>query len=166
MAKKVSIKVIKLPKPNAKLNMSIMHPLNKDTLTKQVLKAKVGNYALGIRIQKNNRFIFKPLYVGRSDTDLNKEIQQQGLTLKVDANRKPLHTHFKYSYAPDIMAAFLKECNNFQNLNLSKSTEIDFLKKEISELKERFDKEFEIIDRKSTRLNSSHSIASRMPSSA
>ena len=115
MAKKVSIKVIKLPKPNAKLNMSIMHPLNKDTLTKQVLKAKVGNYALGIRIQKNNRFIFKPLYVGRSDTDLNKEIQQQGLTLKVDANRKPLHTHFKYSYVPDIMAAFLKECNNFHD---------------------------------------------------
>ncbi|MGB0931920.1 MAG: hypothetical protein ACPGVB_14145 [Chitinophagales bacterium] len=81
--------------------------LNRETIKAKVSK-KIGNYALGIMLKKvstdpktgkkrtSNKFV--PKYVGRSDTDLQKEIIQQGISLKKDEKGNQLYTHFAFTH--------------------------------------------------------------------
>lgn len=98
------------------LKMSTQHILSLETLNKVFKEVLIGNYAFGfIKVNKQaKKTEFIPMYVGRSDNDLKKEIYQQGLILKVK-DGKQIYTHFKFSIAKNIKEAYLKECKNYHD---------------------------------------------------
>ena len=73
-----------------------------------VTKTSSGNYALGY-VRDDRTFIVQ--YVGRSDTDLNRELKA-----KLDSKYK----QFKYGYATSPRAAFEKECQNYHDFGGTK----------------------------------------------
>ena len=79
----------------------------------------IGNYAFGYIDEVKGAFIV--CYVGRSDSDLRKEIKQQ---MKTD--RAEGCTHFKYSLARTTKEAFEKECRNYHDFGGSKSLHNDY----------------------------------------
>ena len=86
------------------LNMFGPFSLTEAEIDKQVAKKSPGNYALGeVRADKQ----FYVFYVGRADVDLNKRLK--------DWIGK--YTHFMFSYADSVQAAFEKECNNYHDFN-------------------------------------------------
>ncbi len=87
------------------LNMQGPHDLNELTIAAKVTSGKVGNYALGYMGSgaKSNTFMVN--YVGRSDSDLAKRLNDH-----VDKQPK-----FMYSYAPSVDDAFKEECRNYHD---------------------------------------------------
>ena len=89
-------------------------------LTKEMVLSKVtknmGNYVLGfIRINKKTKAKeFVNRYVGRSDTNLQFEIIQQGIKLKKDLDGNQLYTHFKFTHRIETLKEnYLKECTHY-----------------------------------------------------
>ena len=74
--------------------MSKPYRLRSSTLDKVITKTKSGVYIFGSIRKKGEQYKFFPKYVGRSDSDLNDEIRQQGLHKKVDDNGNPLYRYF------------------------------------------------------------------------
>lgn len=101
------------------------YPLTKE-LVKALVGKKAGNYALGVIIKTKqidpktgkkktyNKFITR--YVGRSDSNLQEEIIQQGIKLKVDKEGNPIYTYFAFSHSKiKAKTAYLMECENFHD---------------------------------------------------
>ena len=77
-------------------------------VNKRVPENVMGNYAFGYIDKEDGAFVV--CYVGRSDSDLKKEIKQQMRT-----DRAKGCTHFKYSIAKSVKEAFEKECRNYHD---------------------------------------------------
>lgn len=99
------------------LKMSKYLILNNENVKKYVSKS-IGNYALGYVVfnKKRNRNIFIPKYIGRSDFNLQNEIIQQGIILKLNKDNLQLYTHFKFSHFSNTeKLAYLQECKNYHD---------------------------------------------------
>ncbi|MBT8399446.1 MAG: hypothetical protein KJO98_03130 [Rhodothermia bacterium] len=89
----------------ASLEMHVSYPLDAAVVSRLVSANSPGNYALGRLTEDQSTFLIS--FVGRADNDL----------------RKPLlfwagegsFTHFKFSYASSVRAAFEKECANYHD---------------------------------------------------
>lgn len=87
------------------LNMKGPHDLNQATIAKEVASGKIGNYALGRMGSGSKSNTFMVNYVGRSDSDLAKRLNDH-----VDK-----HPKFMYSYATSTDSAFKEECRNYHD---------------------------------------------------
>ncbi len=83
--------------------MSGPYPFTSEKIDEVVTRTSEGNFALGY---VNEKDVFMVLYVGRSDTNLNRELKKYF---------KPRYKSFKYSYASSPKAAFEKECHNYHD---------------------------------------------------
>lgn len=104
-------KLIKIPI----LKMGRAYLLTKEIVLSKVTK-NMGNYVLGyVRMNKRtkaNEFVIR--YVGRSDTNLQFEIIQQGIRLKKDLDGKQLYTHFKFTHRSETLRDnYIKECTHY-----------------------------------------------------
>jgi len=90
----------------ASLDMQGAYDFNSSEIDRVVTKTSFGNYALGHleKLGEGETFIVE--YVGRSDTDINKELKAR-LSLK--------YSKFKFSYATSPKDAFEKECRNYHD---------------------------------------------------
>lgn len=82
--------------------------LTDDEVNKRVPENVMGNYAFLQKKWLAGEYFVR--YVGRSDSDLKKEIKQQMRT-----DRAKGCTHFKYSIAKSVKEAFEKECRNYHD---------------------------------------------------
>lgn len=90
----------------ASLNMQGAYNFTSSEVDQVVTKTSAGNYALGYEEKREAGTTFIVKYLGRSDTDVNKELKAK-LSLK--------HPKFKYSYASSPKDAFEKECRNYHD---------------------------------------------------
>ena len=93
------------------LNMKGPFDFEEMTIDLHVTRTSAGNYALGHVNAKG----FVPKYVGRADEDVYKRIKDH---LGED------YTKFMFSYAPDVKAAFEKECENYHAFSAQLNNEI------------------------------------------
>ena len=76
-----------------------------------IVPNSIGNYVLGY----SDMGVFNLMYVGRSDTDLQKEIQAQGANKQKKFDKK-LYTHFMFdTSAKTPEEAYYKECTNYHD---------------------------------------------------
>ena len=92
----------------ASLDMLGPFTLTDDEVNARVPENVIGNYAFGYIDKEDGAFVV--CYVGRSDSDLKKEIKQQMRTYRAKGC-----THFKYSIAKSVKEAFEKECRNYHD---------------------------------------------------
>lgn len=92
----------------ASLGMLGPFALTDAEVNKIVPENVMGNYAFLQKKWLAGEYIVR--YVGRSDSDLKKEIKQQMRT-----DRAKGCTHFKYSIAKSVKEAFEKECRNYHD---------------------------------------------------
>lgn len=92
----------------ASLGMLGPFALTDAEVNKIVPENVMGNYAFLQKKWLAGEYIVR--YVGRSDSDLKKEIKQQMRT-----DRAKGCTHFKYSIANSVKEAFEKECRNYHD---------------------------------------------------
>lgn len=95
----------------ASLDMQGAYDFNSSEIDRNVTKISSGNYALGYLEKREEKDTFIVRYVGRSDSDINKELKAR-LPLK--------HPKFKFSYATSPKGAFEKECRNYHDFGESK----------------------------------------------
>jgi hypothetical protein len=78
------------------------YKLDNETIDEKVTKTSAGAYALGYL---NDKKLFVPKYVGRSDDDINGRLK--------DWVGK--YAYFKFEYYDSAKAAFEKECNLYHD---------------------------------------------------
>ena len=92
----------------ASLDMLGPFALTDNEVNKRVPENVMGNYAFLQKKWLTDKYLVR--YVGRSDSDLKKEIKQQ---MKTDCAKGC--THFKFSIASTKKEAFEKECRNYHD---------------------------------------------------
>lgn len=92
----------------ASLDMLGPFALIDNEVNKRVPENVMGNYAFLQKKWLTDEYLVR--YVGRSDSDLKKEIKQQMRT-----DRAKGCTHFMYSIAKSKKEAFEKECRNYHD---------------------------------------------------
>ena len=79
--------------------------LTSKDIDRQISFVTPGNYVLGSRYQKNDKFYFEVCYVGRADQDLNKKLKKH----------IGHYDRFMYSTAATAEEAFIKQCRNYHD---------------------------------------------------
>jgi len=103
----------------ASLNMRGPFLLTDEEVNIRVEEGKMGNYAYGYLEKRDGRQIFIVRYVGRSTTDLRREIKERH---KSESKFTPLDCeYFKFSYATSVREAYEKECHNFHDFGEEQS---------------------------------------------
>ncbi len=87
------------------LEMHASYPLDAAVVSRLVSANAPGNYALGRLTEDQSTFLVS--FVGRADNDLRQPLLYW--------SREGSFTHFKFSYADSVRAAFEKECANYHD---------------------------------------------------
>jgi hypothetical protein len=87
-----------------------------ETIESEVEEDKLGNYALGYESESDKGVI--PIYVGRSDTDLRRELKA---SLSTKSQTRKI---FKFCYSASAKLAFEKECKNYHDFRKQLENEI------------------------------------------
>lgn len=93
--------------------------LTDEEVDRRVEDHKMGNYAYGYIENREGKKVFIVRYVGRSTTDLKKEIKERHT--KDDKFTPDECQLFKFSYASTEKEAYEKECRNFHDFGEEKS---------------------------------------------